>query len=366
MAVRLDGVESFANMWNLRGAFPSLTKNLLENCFNGVTHLKIAITHNHEDHLNLLDNLLKLIRDNDSFNIPDVHVFYGFKGDASDSVSNAVAFFNNSLGEDVGVVPIRPLQYPIVGGAHKEHQRNLIVRINYGGRSVLLLGDADDALFQQLQHFPEDNFNVGLFSDVDTVIASHHGSNGHNEIAWIDFVIQNSRERTVSCIISSSRFGIDGIPTDGGLNLIQGHVFRARCSSSLMCNENPPVFITDDPLVGGTGLMYYNVHISEFGLLTIENNVNVYEGCILPFFIEYFLLQKDNLIGRIREVYTDHDDEQYFSYLVKLFSYVAHHEEMGGLPIDSIVRESFDGELAEQILNKFPGCGVLLLPGCIW
>lgn len=57
------------------------------------------------------------------------------------------------------------------------HDQNIVVKIVYAGRTILLPGDANGALLERIRQD-----NPGGFNDVDCLL-SHHGSNNSGELA---------------------------------------------------------------------------------------------------------------------------------------------------------------------------------------
>jgi hypothetical protein len=88
------------------------------------------------------------------------------------------------------------------------HNQNLVVKVSYAGKTILLPGDISGTLLSKIT---EDN--PGCFSDVDIVVFAHHGSNEWNELKLIDEIIrQKTTSSPILGIITSDANGISKIP----------------------------------------------------------------------------------------------------------------------------------------------------------
>jgi hypothetical protein len=122
-------------------------------------------------------------------------------------------FLVNSLGKEVSFTVINPINKVDALLNHSdEHQRNLVLKVIYAGRSILLPGNAGSSLYGCLCN-NIDGFH-DLFNDIAVFVFPHHGSWENGEQNWLESLLKldpNSGGR--ACIISSDlREGRNHVP----------------------------------------------------------------------------------------------------------------------------------------------------------
>ena len=193
-----------------------------------VTSCNIVASHMHKDHTDLFSFFKKTI---DS--LPDLSIEGMLDGDGLDYQGICDFFSTDLLGSDVKIVPIRPYNWEGVPKTSTEaHNRNLVLKIIYAGRSLLLTGDASGDLLNRILPFDDMTDGAGhpitlptgydcaamgdSLWDIDAIVVPHHGSNENGEFAWLSrvatFVKSPKSKAPLLTIISSDPDGKNALP----------------------------------------------------------------------------------------------------------------------------------------------------------
>lgn len=168
----------------------------------------IILSHQDDDHINMVSDLLNSITGNFSFSLiggkqdlkqklkqpkatPSVfeairlrskyHNYIDFAQNVSDQQDD-FSTINNNIRDFLGQYITMEFLYPSFDTGIEEHDNNLIVRITAPGRSILLTGDMSPNLLAGIKsNHPEKLKNISVFQ------ASHHGSNEHGELMLFDY-----------------------------------------------------------------------------------------------------------------------------------------------------------------------------------
>jgi beta-lactamase superfamily II metal-dependent hydrolase len=152
----------YQNLFAVSGSSMMALKGFL----SGITQCETVISHNHRDH----DNLYDVIK----------QTFAGLPPKRNSWTTNALDTLNllkNALGPDVEIIPIRPDTWTTY--VNEEHDKNLIVKVKFAGRSILFTGDASPQLITEMLNDPR--YHNDLI-DVDILVLPHHGSNQSGEL----------------------------------------------------------------------------------------------------------------------------------------------------------------------------------------
>jgi hypothetical protein len=208
---------------------------------DGILEAKMVTSHNDSDHNNLIggpvrdeqldDPVRSLSGDalgavgkqlftkvnknrgrNGLLNLPNLQRLEGGFG----TKQQAQDFLTGSLGNDVTVEAIRPSEYRNDGD---NNNRNLIIRVTYGGRNLMFLGDAPSSLLSDIKETSK-AFGVNKNNKnkkADFVLASHHGSEVHGEREVLYGVAELSEKAPV-VVISSDAREVNGLPKSSTIN----------------------------------------------------------------------------------------------------------------------------------------------------
>lgn len=169
------------------GEFSEPKKGLLRNMLEGISDVKILISHNHVDHHNLTVPLSNLIAD-----IPEITTNEILKSwEKTDP--EICDFVKGILGEGVGVTPLLAR-----GTASNPNDCSVILRLDAHQRKILLTGDATGRIIQAVSK------EIG---DIDVFLFSHHGSNEAGELSVVEYM-----KHPLLGIISSDVTGASRIP----------------------------------------------------------------------------------------------------------------------------------------------------------
>jgi beta-lactamase superfamily II metal-dependent hydrolase len=122
-------------------------------------------------------------------------------------------FLDGSLGMDVKVEAIRPLTYR---KSDNNNDKNLIVRITYAGRKLMFLGDAPSSLYTEIENDTNEGTETNK-AEADFVLASHHGSDAHDEFGLLHRIVSRSTKAPVVVISSDPRV-VDKLPKNSSIS----------------------------------------------------------------------------------------------------------------------------------------------------
>lgn len=160
------------------------------------------MTHQHEDHYNAIEDLNGILgktpnmmfvggaqtlkkdhgKATPKIFLPKETTFF-LPVDRSSYTEDLVERLKNVLGEDVRL----EILFPNTSVGDSEHDQNLIVKIIYAGRSILLPGDASGALLERIR---EDN--PECMEGIDCFVLAHHGSNDSGELTTAFILTQRA------------------------------------------------------------------------------------------------------------------------------------------------------------------------------
>ena len=159
-------------------------KDEITNKLNGLERVTIVISHDHQDHHNLLEPLSKLIL-NLNIQLTTIKAWEVL----SEEIGNHL---NDVLGAGVKVEPLIPSEDD---GANL-HDKCLVLKISYCNKNILLAADASRKLLLSLQN---------RIQDVDVVVFPHHGSNQDNVLELFKrMMVNRMTKRPLLGIISSN------------------------------------------------------------------------------------------------------------------------------------------------------------------
>jgi beta-lactamase superfamily II metal-dependent hydrolase len=206
--------------YNSTGASGILKKNSsycsdICTAFKNATMCKIVITHDHKDHKGGVKSLTDLIKidKNSDFNV------FQKDGWGNDNISG---YLCNLFGNEVEFNVIRPDNFANTWlNPDEKHQNNLVLKITYKGKSILLPGDAGGALFAY--HCINTGGFFDLFEDVAVFVLPHHGSWGNGEQFWLEAFLKQQRYNLKLFIISSDPKKSNNLPRVDYMTRILGN-----------------------------------------------------------------------------------------------------------------------------------------------
>jgi hypothetical protein len=260
----------------------------LESLFKGVSECEVLITHNHQDHTNLVELIAEIGKRNGCTvlnpiePISSTKVFPRKKKRKKKLLEKGVASkkleddWNNfcrilpriksSLGSYTRVVPMRPERWQDNRAQSPEHDFNVIYLIDFSGRKIIFLGDVSPQLFTQIKNIPKYRREIDA---ADFWVLSHHGTNqagelleykgnsemymicsdpaGENNLPWKDIRSLSFKSRKDGIIVRKHNVSARKEPTTGKDNVET-------------LEEEIPVFVTCDAAQG-----YYELVIEADG-----------------------------------------------------------------------------------------------------
>lgn len=176
---------------NKTQTFTDAKRGIINGLLNGITNLTIVISHNHDDHFNLLIPLIKLAKES----MPTINIIKSWEKNREE-ITTAVT---DALGREIEITPL----FATISSSFP-HDNNLVLKISVNGKNILLTGDASGRLIKQIS---ED------IMDTDVLLFSHHGGNESQELSLIDIISRRDLSiRPLLGIISSDVSGISRIP----------------------------------------------------------------------------------------------------------------------------------------------------------
>ena len=180
---------------NKTQTFTDAKHEVINKLLNGITDLTIVISHNHDDHFNLLVPLTKLANGLLPIKIKIKNIIKSWEKN-HEEITTALA---GALGKEIEITPL----FATISSS-LPHDNCLVLKISANGKNILLTGDASGNLIKKIS---EDIKNT------DVLLFSHHGSNEAQELSLIDIISQrNLLEQPLLGIISSDVSGVSKIP----------------------------------------------------------------------------------------------------------------------------------------------------------
>lgn len=125
--------------------------------------------------------------------------------ECKDSDISLSALINSIFGKTADE-PVVQCLLPSVSRSRDRNDQSIVVKITYKDKSILLTGDASDALLENIKAA-----NLDCFKNIDVMLFSHHGSNEHGELELLK-KIENDLNKPILGIISSKVKGASYIP----------------------------------------------------------------------------------------------------------------------------------------------------------
>jgi hypothetical protein len=141
--------------------------------------------------------------DNPLLNIQRLEGGFGTKQQAQN-------FLDGSLGDGVTVKAIRPSEYRKKEEAPSDNNRNLIIKVTYGGKNLMFLGDAPSSLFSDIEESDGKELDEED-KKADFILTSHHGSDANDERGVL-YKVANKSEKAPVVVISSNPRAVDKLP----------------------------------------------------------------------------------------------------------------------------------------------------------
>jgi beta-lactamase superfamily II metal-dependent hydrolase len=256
--------------------------------------LSIVVTHQHDDHYNLIKQICRRLpprkiwigglchRPNtfapqDLRDIPNAQfcevcengVIQDAQGQQKQNKNLNVSTLQGRLGNDVGIQLILPPKS--VG--QQEHDQNLVLKVTYNGKFFFFPGDANSKLLDAIITHNR-IFNSPDQNDIHFMLLSHHGSNEHGELEWFRQVHQ--RNPNIVTIVSSNPAKGNHLPWNMVKDLsgweinANAHLISVRGPSEDEDGKNfvPVQHFTQKPL-------FTTCNVGLYYAITISNRANM-------------------------------------------------------------------------------------------
>lgn len=195
----------------------------LESLFNGISECEVLVTHNHQDHTNLISSITEVCEPKGCSVVDPIKPISSTKVFPKKNRRNLAQHtprvvemlekdwydfcdilprIRNSLGPYVRVVPMRPERWKDNKAQSPEHDFNIVYLVDFAGRKILFLGDVSPQLFTQIRSIPEYGREI---DGVDYCVLSHHGTNQSGELL-------ECAKNSEMCMICSDPHGINNLP----------------------------------------------------------------------------------------------------------------------------------------------------------
>ena len=212
----------------------------IEGLLDGVTEIKIFVTHNHRDHKNVIKHLfgdknieqygaIAITKDEKKPIKPSIMIASSKEGEYDDDglhwvfVQNleknrtkVIDFLSNSLLDS----DVEPFLSNVDLGPD-EHDHNILIKVTSAGQRILFTGDASGHLLTRLLTKQERALDTFL-DNISLVVLPHHGSNKNCEQMW--FFRVKSRHNLICSALPSQWFDKkeykDAIETDDPYRLL--------------------------------------------------------------------------------------------------------------------------------------------------
>ncbi|MDR1458044.1 MAG: MBL fold metallo-hydrolase [Puniceicoccales bacterium] len=209
------------------------------SAFSKIKCCKIVVTHDHDDHYNGIDSLIKAIKEINQdipFNVYQNTTNYLNGACLGWHDKNLIEGYLNNFLDDVTFTVIKPDDFSETWlNPDDPHQNNLVLKVTYKNKSILLPGDAGVFLFAH-HCINTPNF-LNLFSDVVAFVLPHHGSLKNGEQFWFAQLIRNANCMYPLCIISSDPETSHQLPRKEYIDKILGRFgnFSDAISHDISC-----------------------------------------------------------------------------------------------------------------------------------
>jgi beta-lactamase superfamily II metal-dependent hydrolase len=166
---------------------PSEQMNVkLKTLMLDVPQCNILVTHNHDDHKNLVNTIKEVatalnkmpnfIR---QFPPPRTKNLETNEATISDNYPTKDQVYD-LLGSSVDIIQITPDTWQNHHAQSPEHDYNAVYKVKFAGRNLLFTGDVSPQLFSELMADPKYKYEL---KDVDFFVLPHHGSNRAGEVS---------------------------------------------------------------------------------------------------------------------------------------------------------------------------------------
>jgi beta-lactamase superfamily II metal-dependent hydrolase len=245
----------------------------LRELFKGIAQYGIFITHNHKDHDNLCETIMK-VGNESGCNVPllcrPISVEDFEEGDENllrekeEDFHEIFPEIEHSLGPRVRVVPMRPKVWKNNKAQNPEHDFNIMYLVEFGGRRIFFPGDVSPQLLTQMMNIPRYGREIAA---VDFLVLPHHGSNRSGEL--LTFFIKEPE----LCMICSDPQEKDHLPCEevkefsfsGGRDItVREHSMSTADGSE---QTGLPIFVTCDTAQG-----YYEL------IIEADGRTNLFDG----------------------------------------------------------------------------------------
>ncbi len=162
----------------------------IKKALHNVQTLGIVVTHTHVDHygsINGFENFIKQI------NRERIRL-------KTSNIIITQEINDNFLGDGTAITVFRPIDDDLLNPAD-QHQINMIFKITYAGKSIILPGDAGGTLFAYWAHFHKEYFKK-IFENAVVLLLPHHGSWEGGEQLWLKAFLENGMKKQISIISS--------------------------------------------------------------------------------------------------------------------------------------------------------------------
>jgi beta-lactamase superfamily II metal-dependent hydrolase len=243
--------------WQESKKFCTPHKEVIAKILSGIKALTIVISHEHDDHKNLLPPLRQLAKEKDITNITE------YKGWEENDLKEKL---KNALGTGIEIIPMRA----DFTAAATVHDKCLVLKIKTIGpnsRAILLTGDASGKACKYVK-----NQHSTTLTDIDVMMLSHHGSAQEEALEWVTMSAAGYKTRPLLSIISSD-------PNT------QDHLPRYTTVETLLNNSNIAASTKQCANKGQYFCAYHHLSGYHEETRTVIQRPAIYDEDILPIFI---------------------------------------------------------------------------------
>jgi len=219
-----------SSIWLKNKRFTTFTKLYLKNLLKKINNIYIIISHNHDDHSNLLNDLIKFLNKNKT---KYVIINDRKDNDFDKNIKNLKNFFPG----------FETTLYVSKYFSKNENRNSLVIKIkgifeNGESYSFLLTGDADSGTLNNIikldSNKEKEETIKNVFEDVIFFCIPHHGSLSEGSYKWSEKILKYSRFPTIF-LISSEPQGKDKIPK---IDMIKKLIYDMANKLNKIKNEN--------------------------------------------------------------------------------------------------------------------------------
>ncbi|MDR1906611.1 MAG: hypothetical protein LBQ03_00050 [Puniceicoccales bacterium] len=241
----------------------------LGELFTNIFGYGILVTHNHKDHTNLIETIVKKGGRQKYFIVKPMSkkafLIWGKLNINNMLISDWLKFcssdfprIESSLGPRVRVVPMRPEKWENNRAQNAEHDFNIMYLVEFAGRRILFPGDVSPQFFTQIMNNPK---YAREMASVDFLVLPHHGSNQAGELSSFHII------HPEMCIICSNPIekhhlpwsDVSGFSFKNGKGVeVKSHAISTRSGN---INAELPIFVTGNTVQQG----YYELVIEADG-----------------------------------------------------------------------------------------------------